>query len=180
MHRLRARSKKPFRYERNAVSLTGKCRFAYCKPTCSFLCEYSCKTWIGMSLIPKVGMFYSQPGNIMFPRWEFLKVRHLSRISPFSRIIKIRYCKNGREWWWEGYGRDDGSDESGYFPLFKGILKDRRERFRIKTKKVSRWLLRLLGGPGRAWTYDLQIMSCSEKRTLWRFVIAFFGPSFIS
>ena len=138
-----------------------------------------------MSLIPKVGIFNSQGGNVLFLRWEiiyclisgeyciiraccwgisvayfkkcvtspvhllkglYLKAswvfhlslnpsRHLSRISPFSRIIKIRYCKNGREWWWEGYGRDDGSDESGYFPLFKGILKDRRERFRIKTKK---------------------------------------------
>lgn len=32
---------------------------------------------------------------------------------------------------WEGYGRDDGRDQNSNFPLYKGILKDRRERFII-------------------------------------------------
>ena len=38
MHRLRARSKKPFRYERKIVSLVVKWRFTYCKP---MLCIYA-------------------------------------------------------------------------------------------------------------------------------------------
>ena len=88
MHTSRTPSRRGACSEQESFLLRVKGRFSLSKPTCSFLCGYSCKTWIGMPLIPKVGMFYSQPENIMFPRWEFQKVLHLSRQSIETPINK--------------------------------------------------------------------------------------------